>query len=77
VPEFSLAAITFPARLFYIVATTGLCATSSEARRQIQGGGVRLEGEKVSDPNQLFESPDPLVGKVLQLGRKKFIRLVT
>ncbi|MFM7323779.1 MAG: tyrosine--tRNA ligase, partial [Nodosilinea sp.] len=77
VPEFSLGAISFPARLFYIVAATGLCPTSSEARRQIQGGGVRLEGEKVSDPNQLFESPDPLVGKVLQLGRKKFIRLVT
>lgn len=77
VPEFSLGAITFPVRLFYLVAATGLCPTSSEARRQIQGGGVRLEGEKISDPNQLFEGPDPLVGKVLQLGRKRFIRLVT
>jgi tyrosyl-tRNA synthetase len=63
--------------LFYIVAATGLCATSSEARRQIQGGGVKLEGEKVSDPNQEVPGPDALVGKVLQVGRKKFIRLVS
>ncbi|MEB3313669.1 MAG: tyrosine--tRNA ligase [Cyanobacteriota bacterium] len=77
VPEFSLGAITFPARLFYIVAATGLCTTSSEARRQIQGGGVKLEGEKVSDPNQEVLGPDTLVGKVLQVGRKKFIRLVS
>ncbi len=76
VPEFSLRTINFPAKMFYIVAATGLCATSSEARRQMQGGGVKLEGEKVADPNQLVENATTLAGKVLQVGRKKFVRLV-
>ena len=37
---------------------------------------MRLEGEKISDPNQEFSSPDELAGKVLQLGKKTFRRLV-
>lgn len=76
VPEFSLGTINFPAKLFYLVGATGLCASSSEARRQIQGGGVKLDGEKVSDPNQEFATAEPLLGKVVQVGKKKFVRLV-
>jgi len=51
-------------------------ASSSEARRQIQGGGVKLDGEKLADPNQEFAGPEALAGKVLQLGKKTFRRLV-
>jgi tyrosyl-tRNA synthetase len=76
VPEFSVTIINFPVKMFYLVAATGLCATSSEARRQIQGGGVRLGGEKVAEPDQLVESAAFLEGKVLQVGKKKFVRLV-
>jgi tyrosyl-tRNA synthetase len=76
VPEASLAAVTFPARAFYLLSALGLCASSSEARRQIQGGAVRLDGEKLSDPNQDFTDALALEGKVLQLGRKTFRRLV-
>jgi tyrosyl-tRNA synthetase len=76
VPEFSLTRINFPARLFYLVGATNLCASSSEARRQIQGGAVKLDGEKMSDPNQVFETPAGLLNKVVQVGKKKFVRLV-
>ena len=76
VPEASLAAVNFPAKAFYLLSAVGVCASSSEARRQIQGGGVKLDGEKLSDPNQEFAGPDQLVGKVLQLGKKTFRRLV-
>lgn len=76
VPEFSLAAIEFPAKLFYILGASGLCASSGEGRRQIQGGAVRLEGDRVADVNSTFESPTELEGKVLQVGKKKFVRLV-
>ncbi len=75
VPEFSLAGINFPAKLFYLVGSTPLCASSSEARRQIQGGAVKLDGEKVTDPNQEFVSPADLIGTVVQVGKKKFARL--
>jgi len=53
-----------------------LCKSSGEARRQIQGGGVKLDGEKVSDVDLTFDSPEALDGKVLQVGKKKFVRLV-
>ncbi|WP_254927789.1 tyrosine--tRNA ligase [Cyanobium sp. T1B-Tous] len=76
VPEASLAAVNFPAKAFYLLSAVGLCASSSEARRQIQGGGVKLDGLKLADPNQEFAGAEALAGKVLQLGKKTFRRLV-
>ncbi len=76
VPEASLAEVNFPAKAFYLLSAVGICASSSEARRQIKGGAARLEGEKLTDPNQEFASAAELEGKVLQLGKKTFRRLV-
>ena len=75
VPEASLAQVNFPAKAFYLLSAVGICASSSEARRQIKGGAARLEGEKLTDPNQEFASAAELDGKVLQLGKKTFRRL--
>ena len=49
--------------------------STSEARRRIQGGALRLDGEKITDPKTTFTQED-LEGKVLQLGKKAFCRLV-
>ncbi len=76
VPEAALVGVNFPARAFYLLSAVGICASSSEARRQIQGGGVKLDGQKLTDPNQEFASAEELAGKVLQLGKKTFRRLV-
>jgi len=76
VPEVSLAAVNFPAKAFYLLRAVGICASSSEARRAIAGGGVKLNGEKLTDPNQEFSGPEALEGLVLQLGKKTFRRLV-
>ena len=76
VPEASLADVNFPAKAFYLLSAVGICASSSDARRQIKGGAARLEGEKIIDPNQEFASAAELEGKVLQLGKKTFRRLV-
>ena len=76
VPEFSLTSVNFPAKFFYVVSACGLCKSSSEARKQIQGGGVRIDGEQKTDVNLTFDSPESLYGKVLQLGKNKFVRLV-
>jgi tyrosyl-tRNA synthetase len=75
VPDACLAAVNFPAKAFYLLSAVGIC-TSSEARRQIQNGGVRLDGQKLTDVNQLFSDASELEGKVLQLGKKTFRRLV-
>jgi len=76
VPEFSLAAVTFPLKLFYLLSATGLCKSSGEGRRQIQGGAVRIDSEKITDVDKSFETAEALAGKVLQVGKNKFIRFV-
>ncbi|NEN88964.1 MAG: tyrosine--tRNA ligase [Okeania sp. SIO3H1] len=76
VPEFSLANVEFPAKLFYIVSASGLCKSSSEARKKIAGGAVRLDDDRISDQNLTFDSPTDLDGKVLRVGKKNFVRLM-
>ncbi len=76
VPEFYLKEVNFPAKLFFILGKSGLCSSGTEARRQIQGGGVKLDGDRVSDVNLTFESPSELDGRVLQVGKNKSVRLI-
>lgn len=76
VPEFSVRATQFPAPLFYLLSAAGLCASSSEARRQIQGGAVRLDGEVVRDVQFSFAAVEAAAGRLLQVGKTRFVRLV-
>jgi len=75
IPESSISNVNFPAKAFYLFSKMKLCSSSSEARRQILGGGVRIDGEKIEDPNLEFDTPDELIGKILQVGKKKFLRV--
>ncbi len=53
----------------------GFETSSSEARRLIKQGGVRLDGETVA--GDVLELPrEALVGKVLQVGKRRFLKLV-
>ncbi|KFF41007.1 MAG: tyrosyl-tRNA synthetase [Candidatus Atelocyanobacterium thalassa isolate SIO64986] len=76
IAEYNLSEVTFPAKLFYILSASKLCVSSGEGRRQIQGGSVRLEGKKILDINIVFENPEQLTNKILQVGKTKFIKLV-
>jgi tyrosyl-tRNA synthetase len=76
VPEYCLAEVKFPAKLFYILNASGLVKSSGEGRRQIQGGSVRLDGHRLTDANLTFDSAEQLEGKILQVGKKKFVRLI-
>ncbi|MEX0797006.1 MAG: tyrosine--tRNA ligase [Acidimicrobiia bacterium] len=50
-----------------------LGGSGSEARRMLQQGAVKVDGQPISDQ----EVPrDSLVGQVLQVGKRKFIKLV-
>ncbi|MFZ5591594.1 MAG: tyrosine--tRNA ligase [Bacillota bacterium] len=51
---------------------SGLAASNSEAKRLIQQGGVKLDGEKLSDPQMMLR---PVDGSVLRVGKRKFLRL--
>jgi tyrosyl-tRNA synthetase len=77
VPEFSLQAVQFPAKLFYLLSASGLCKSSTDARRQIQGGAVKLEGDRIEQVDLTFATASELDGKVLQVGKSKFVRFVS
>ena len=55
-----------------VLAELGLAKSGSEARRLIAQGGVRLNGEPVS--GESVERSE-LVGAVLQVGKRRFVRL--
>jgi tyrosyl-tRNA synthetase len=76
IPEFSLQGVTVPVKLFYLLAASGLCRSSSEARRQIQNGAVRLDDQRITDVDWQASDLQALVGRVLQVGKSKFVRLV-
>jgi tyrosyl-tRNA synthetase len=57
-----------------VLVAAGLAASNGEARRKVTEGGVRLDGEPLADPDAEFD-PRDLTGRVLQVGRRKFIRI--
>lgn len=58
--------------IFQIVRDAGAATSGSDARRKIEQGGVRLGGERVSDPMQVI-GPG---GYELEVGKKLKLRLV-
>jgi tyrosyl-tRNA synthetase len=56
-----------------LLAEAGLASSNAEARRLVEGGGVRLDGEVKADPG-LELDPEALRGRVLQVGTRRFIR---
>jgi tyrosyl-tRNA synthetase len=57
-----------------LLASVGLASSNAEARRLVEQGGFRLDGEAVTDPD--LERPrEYFEGKVLQVGRRRFLRL--
>jgi tyrosyl-tRNA synthetase len=76
-PEFSLAGVSqLPVKLAYLLNMTGLCKSTGEGKRKIQEGGVRLDGDRITDVDTIFTDLNELHGRVLQVGKNKFVRLV-
>jgi tyrosyl-tRNA synthetase len=57
-----------------LLTAIGLAASNAEGRRLIEQGGVRLDGETVTDPDAELQ-PSVLVGRLIQVGRRRFVRL--
>ena len=55
-----------------VLKQSGLTASTSEALRMIDQGGVRLNGERVSDKGLVLRAGD---GGVVQVGKRKFARV--
>ncbi len=71
IPDYVL--VQTPVKLAKLLVDSGLCSGSGEAKRLITGGGVSLDGEKVT----AFDAEvEPAVGAILRAGKRKFIRIV-
>ncbi len=67
-------AITDDAALVDLLAATGLCKSKGDAKRQVQGGGVRRDSNKVTDVDEVVRVAD--LPTVLQYGKRHFVRIV-
>jgi tyrosyl-tRNA synthetase len=72
-PEVSFAAENGLVHLPLLV-SRAFGVSTSEARRSLAQGGVRIDGVQVSD-GRLDVAPDEVDGKVLQLGKRRFARV--
>jgi len=71
-PEVALVTAGGVLPIAQVVKQAGLTASTSDALRLIEQGGVRLNGEKVEDKALLLKSGETLV---LQVGKRKFARV--
>jgi len=73
-PEMPTHLLEGPTNIVEVITSSGLAKSKSEARRLIQQGGVRLNGDKVENVDEVVTVEEEAV---LQVGRRKFTRLVT
>ncbi|MDQ3750923.1 MAG: tyrosine--tRNA ligase, partial [Acidobacteriota bacterium] len=70
IEEVSIAAQTY--KLVDLLVQTNLAASKGEAKRLIEQGGVKINGEKVSDVQAEIRLKDEIL---LQVGKRKFLRV--
>jgi tyrosyl-tRNA synthetase len=58
--------------LMNLLVKTGLCTTKSDARRNIQQGGVTVNDEKVTDIGKTYTSDDLSKGIIIRRGKKNY-----
>ncbi|MBN2798358.1 MAG: tyrosine--tRNA ligase [Deltaproteobacteria bacterium] len=74
--EVAAAALSEGLRLYVAMADAGLVKSRGEGRRLIAGGGCKLNGEKVIDPERDLVEADFATGDaVVRLGKKRAVRL--
>jgi tyrosyl-tRNA synthetase len=64
--------IAGPTNIIDLMVAAGLASSKGEARRLIDGGGVRVAGEKVEGYDVVISPETPVV---VQVGRRKFVQV--
>jgi tyrosyl-tRNA synthetase len=72
VPERRLAVTDSPMTLFLALVKTGMASSRSEARRLVQQGAIRIDGEKAFDPLVRLDTGEAVV---LSRGRRQHVRV--
>ena len=64
------------ADILSLLVKSGLCASKSDARRNVQQGGVTANDEKVTDIAKAFTEAELKAGVVLKRGKKNFRKVL-
>jgi tyrosyl-tRNA synthetase len=75
VEEREIAAAELPTEWFRFLALTGLATSNKDARRKIEQGAVRLDQDKVTDPEQEVTAAD-VDGRLLSVGKRAWAKIV-
>ena len=70
IPIVKLININYPIKFFYLLSYLKLFKSSSEAKRAIKGGGIKIDNLKIINPDLVFNSVEELNGKIIQIGKK-------
>jgi tyrosyl-tRNA synthetase len=73
IPVFKASEIGTETELFEIIFNLKLAETKAEAKRLIKQGGVKVNGEKITDP--MFK-PDLTKELIIQVGKRKFAKII-
>ena len=57
-----------------LICKAGLASTRSDARRNVEQGGVTVNGEKITDPKASFAPSDLESDFILKKGKKNFMK---
>ena len=60
-------------KIFEAITSKNLVSSKSEAKRLIEGGGIKLGDDQIKDINQTITQKDN--GKILKIGKKKLFKL--
>ncbi len=61
-------------RIDQLMILTGTAESKGQARRLVKGGGVSINGDKITDPFAVVEIES---GQILKVGKRQFVRLIT
>lgn len=76
VPEVSIASVEFPIRMANLLKELNLTKSTSDSKRKIVSGAIRMNGVKILDENHLIEDKDSIKDKIIQMSKKEFHRFV-
>ena len=72
IPEYKVSVTEEPVFVPQLLSDAGLTASNGEARRSIKAGAFKIDGEKCNEEHIVLKD-----GMVLQVGKRKFIKIVS
>ena len=72
IPEYKVAVTEEPVFVPQLLSDAGLTVSNGEARRSIKAGAFKIDGEKCNEEHIVLKD-----GMVLQVGKRKFIKIVS